>query len=524
MSTRWEKLAGDTSTFAFKVAFSPDPDDGQGIDPNVSVSWGGFQFWVEGRNLCAHQEEGERIDYVHWYLLPLLEWFVRRWNPLLHEERLPARNAADTAWASLRETRFPPSAIELEEVRANAWESAWQGWWKRHAIRAAREGGLFPDVILRRVRDQIEISWGSNRSQGTPSHFTFDAAESGFATFEPREVAEPVYGVVSEVGEYLASIAPASERFRALNREIRALRTPHRDERLGWLAGLGVDEHAVRQGWTRVKRHLAERPKAFRNSMLAASGDSKLVVEGACHAALMFGTLAPGIRKEDVLKLADTMIGFHMQSDDACTARVTSMCQSIPVDESDGPPWFQGYRLAEDLHEELENEFVVADFVDIDRMLTSLGARVVDVNLTDEAIRAVAIAGPRYRPGIACNVRNRFNAHPFGRRFTLAHELCHLLFDRGTGQRLAIASGPWAPIAVERRANAFAAMLLMPTEMVHRAVSSLENPVTSHVEVATIASRLNTGFNATLSHLKNLGFIDDTVEQRIEAERQTRFH
>ena len=524
MPIRWEKLAGDTSKFAVKMAFSADPDDGHGIDPDVAFSWGGFQIWVEGKNLCTHQEEGERIDYAHWYLLPLIEWFVHRWNPLLHEERLPARNAADTAWASLRETRFPPPAIEMEDGRTNEWESVWQGWWSRHAIRAAREGGLFPDVVLRRFRDEIEISWGNNRSLGMPSHFAFDAAESGFVRIQPIEVAEPLYDVISGAGEYLASLAPESDRIGTLNQRIRALRTPHREERLGWLAGLGVDERAVRQGWTRVKRHLAERPETLRKSMLAASGCSTLAIEGACHAALMFGTAAPDIRKKDVLQLADAMIEFHLPTDDACTAPITSMCKAIPVDDSGGPPWSQGYRLAEDLHKDLDNAFIAEDSVGIDRMLERLGVRVMDLNLTDEAIRGVSIAGPRYRPGIACNERNRFNAHSFGRRFTLAHELCHLLFDRGAGQRLAIASGPWAPIAIERRANAFAAMLLMPTVLVYRAVSTLNSPLESQAEVAAVASRLNTGFISTLNHLKNLGFIDETAEQRIEAERQSHIH
>jgi len=39
---------------------------------------------------------------------------------------------------------------------------------------------------------------------------------------------------------------------------------------------------------------------------------------------------------------------------------------------------------------------------------------------------------------------------------------CHILFDREYGTKWALASGPWAPRDLERRANAFAAMLLMP--------------------------------------------------------------
>ena len=70
------------------------------------------------------------------------------------------------------------------------------------------------------------------------------------------------------------------------------------------------------------------------------------------------------------------------------------------------------------------------------------------------------------------------------RRFTLAHELCHLIHDRGYGARLAIASGPWAPADVEQRANAFAAMLLdARMHLVAQAVKSLAQSVTREEEV-----------------------------------------
>ena len=149
MQIRWEKLAGDIDKFAVKMAFGPDPDDGRSIDPDVSVSWGGFQLWVKGRNLCAHQEEGERFDSVYWYLLPLVEWLAHQSSFLLPEEHPPAGVAEDTARASLQETRFAQPAIELKKGRPDPWGGARHGWWRRHAIRAAREGGLFPDVLLR---------------------------------------------------------------------------------------------------------------------------------------------------------------------------------------------------------------------------------------------------------------------------------------------------------------------------------------------------------------------------------------
>ena len=89
MSLLWEKFSGDTERFGVRLAFHQDPDRGLGATKEESLSWGAFQIWVEGQNLCAHMEEGELVESVHWYLLPLLEWLAVQWDAFLHEERLP---------------------------------------------------------------------------------------------------------------------------------------------------------------------------------------------------------------------------------------------------------------------------------------------------------------------------------------------------------------------------------------------------------------------------------------------------
>ena len=349
MATHWERLAGDTSAFAIKIAFMDDPDEGQGASADVAHSWGAFQIWVNGWNLCGHLEEGERIESAHWYLLPLLEWFVRQWNPLLHEERLPCE-PADEAWAGLRGTRFPPPA--LDEARESAWESAWHGWWSRHAIQAAREGGIFPDVIFRRVQDSIEVSWGDSRSQGVPNHVNF-VLRPGAVRFEPKSVAEPLYDALEGAAAYLSSVAPRSSRISDLKRAVRRLRTRQKDSRVMWLAGLGVDKESVRRGWNRFKRQIAALPKPQQNVLLATSGRSQLVVEGSCHGALMFGSLAPNVAKSDVMVLAESLLG--LTSRDGESEAMASRCRAEPVGDSDDLPWQQGYALAE----ELQNDLVI---------------------------------------------------------------------------------------------------------------------------------------------------------------------
>ena len=223
MTTRWERLAGDTGVFALKLAFSSDPDEGRGIDSDSGSSWGSFQIWARGRNLCAHREEGEVIESVHWYLLPLLEWFARNWDPLFREERLPVENKGDTAWESLRETRFPPAAVEDDEHKASEWESAWQAWRSRHSLLAASEGGLFPDIVFRRLRDKIELSWGPAATAGMPAHYRFTESEKGVDYFPPLSVTEPLHDALLQAGTYLSELMPDSKRIGNLNRKLRGL-------------------------------------------------------------------------------------------------------------------------------------------------------------------------------------------------------------------------------------------------------------------------------------------------------------
>ena len=512
MTTRWEKLTGDTDVFALRIAFAPDPDEGRAIKPEVSESWGSFQIWVRGRNLCAHVEEGERIASVHWYLLPLMEWFVRHWNPLFHEERLPAKNEGISAWQSLRSTRFPPQAIEENRNQTAKWEREWQGWWTRHALRAAREGGLFPDILFRRVRDSVEVSWGPVHSIDTPE---FSDAPQGVCRLLPRAVAEPLHDVLYSASGYLVTLAAGSRRVKALDRNLRALRdiSGHREKRLMWLAGLGTSERAVRTGWRRAVASLSAVAEAPRQAMLEIS-ESPLVVAGSCHAALMFGSLAPNVKKSDVLSLAQTMVDLYRPENSSEEIQTVSSLGRI--EESAFPAWRQGYELADALHEQVQHQFVGAKSVDIEELIEKLGVQVKNQKLSDTKVRGVSIAGPHHQPGIVVNLSYPANSHLWGRRFTLAHQLCHLLFHREEGSRLAIASGPWAPVDVEQRANAFAAMLLMPASLVRRAVSELPEPPKTARGVREIADWLQVARASLLSHLQNLGYIDDFDRQLIE--------
>jgi Zn-dependent peptidase ImmA (M78 family) len=150
--------------------------------------------------------------------------------------------------------------------------------------------------------------------------------------------------------------------------------------------------------------------------------------------------------------------------------------------------------------------------------MRSLGVAVHDVALTDKKLRAVSFAGDGLAPTTLVNGDSHAFAAERRRRFTLAHELCHLLFDRDRGARLAIASGPWAAADVERRANAFAASILMPEAAVARAVDEVSAPLDSVDGVRSVADALGASVSATIARLHILGHIDDETEDALKEE------
>lgn len=510
--------AGERTTFALKFVLMEDPDNGSSIDPDLALSWGGFQLWVDGKNLCAHSEEGEIVDTVYWYLLPLMEWLTGNWDALLHEERLPNGNHGDNAWTSLEVGCFPPAAIERDENKSIIWDEAWSKWWQRHCLRACREGGIFPDAIIRRWRDEIEISWGPSRLSGMPEHFHFQSWR-GFFRVSPETVAKTFFDVLVPTVEYMKSWHPESKRLINLLTGVKELYSKKRNERLMWLAGFGIDRESIAAGWQRIKNNI---PLSREDvcEILNHPEHDELVVTGSCHAALMFGTVSPELKDSDVRMLADQLVELSDPSGDP--EQLLPFIRRVAL-EPMSYPWKQGYELAEEfIHASnlLDQEAI---FVDVDRLLVSLGISSGQVTLTDSSIRGISIAGARHRPGVMLNTGHDANRYRSGRRFSLAHELCHILYDRDRGLPLALASGPWAPRDIERRANAFAAMLLMPTSLVDSAIRQLTISLESLEAITQLARQFRTSIDATIWHLHNLGYIDESTKGRItrEAEQGT---
>jgi Zn-dependent peptidase ImmA (M78 family) len=150
--------------------------------------------------------------------------------------------------------------------------------------------------------------------------------------------------------------------------------------------------------------------------------------------------------------------------------------------------------------------------------MDALGIGCDDVKLDDRDTRAVSILGPGPRPAVFINVNFRWGHSERIRRTSLAHELCHLLVDRGRAVRLAVMSGPWAPLDLERRARAFAAALLLPPSLVRGAMKRSTAPEGTIEWLWDIANTAEVSAQSTLDRLWNLGVVYDIERDDLRAQ------
>ena len=436
---------GDKASFALEVRYAPDfvidaePEDCIG-------SWGEWRLWIADINLCELRLETSNgpvdVEEVRWFLAPLFRWVVDNWMPLLHEKRLPPGGrlgdsrprSARGAYLSILESagddfeRFPP----------------WQHWAKRHSLRTASEGGILPDVFVQRIEDDVELSWG-DRVQPGAGAATF-VVEDGVARTSVNAVAGALYSAVEWFFEQQEpNAAPWAHELRSRWEE--TSRRPAGISALSWYLDSHPEPNALTQKFLIALKKLGQ-PLSLPEEPWWGNLSPEIA---------MFGDLSPKISSDAAVVLLAEY--FRAQTNIGDSGKLSELLSDVPA-WTTSSPWHNGYSLALEILEEIDPE-PEASVTRIECMLENLGVWVINVNLGEQGPRGVALAGGDLQPTILINLDNSRNLFR-GRRFTLAHELCHILFDRSHARPLAHSSTPWASPSVEQRANAFAAMLLMP--------------------------------------------------------------
>ncbi len=477
------EIFGEKTQFAIQVRHIPD--ELTDVEPETSEgSWGEWRLWVADINLCAFRIESDsnEIQEVRWFLAPLFKWLVQNWMPLLHEKRLPD------------EGRFaesqPPSAraaylSKLESTGDDIDQFlAWQVWGERHALRSAAEGGILPDVFFQRMEDEIEISWGDRVQPGA------DAAK-----------------FIVEDGIARASVDSVADVFQ---RAIEWFLEQSGFQELSWYEAISMEWSKIKSqpvGLSAISWYLdrSPEPQTLTNTFLSALQklDRPLNHQHKCWLGTlspevaMFGDLAPNISDSAAARLLAEC--FDAQANPGVSDKLSELVSDEPA-WSASSPWANGYSLALTILDEADPDTSSAS-TQLEVLLENLGILVRSLELGSEGPRGVAFAGSDLRPTILVNTQNIKNKFTGGRRFTLAHEFCHILFDQSRARRLAHSSTPWASPSVEQRANAFAAMLLMPPHRARRPAVDDDEDLKRSIE--SMAKRLRVGLVALKRHLSN---------------------
>lgn len=143
-----------------------------------------------------------------------------------------------------------------------------------------------------------------------------------------------------------------------------------------------------------------------------------------------------------------------------------------PLPPPSQPEWREGAAAAEDVRAGLRLGLAPIQTADL---LASLGVGLVLTPFPDDQLWGLSLVDELHGPAVVVNLTHRNHRFRTGLRFTVAHELFHVLFDQASGRiDLRRASDdPDAYDAHERRANAFAVNLLAPVDAVRQELSQL---------------------------------------------------
>lgn len=492
---------GDPSRFEIAMRWVSDYEPRERRPAHGGWSTGELRLTVGNLVLTRHEFTGSDHDAVRWYLLPFFEWLATNWVSLLHEERFAWRDnhavpAATAVFMALR--RLIDAHSELEQAEY----AAVQGWWARHAMRAGDSSALFPDLVIRRLVNDVEISWTARQPSYAPDGYRFMLAP-GAATLAISEVAGPLWEALAWAVSAPPADLDADDRESIADLERRIDQLQHLSLATLEQAYLPTELfHKVE----RARDDLGLPDRSIRATGLPA-------IAQLDDAVLMFGGVSPNIGVQDTHTLLHLLAKQVGGQDSPELANLIDTTIGAPLTA----PFEEGYDLAEGLLDDLDlaNGTTV---IDMRALVSRLGISVIEPRFRTSTIRGVAIAGVEYRPAIIVNLTSAYNTEEPGRRFTLAHELFHILYDRERARRITHSSGPWAPPGIEKRANAFAAMLLMPRHLVRH---FLPHDDLSRDSLFEMAIAMEVGATALLEHLFNTGVIDEFKRDELRAALET---
>lgn len=411
-------------------------------DPAAAATWTSLRIWAGGRNLTAHTRTDTMLatEALRWPAAFLARWFINVWDDLWSRAGWPLRGpTVDPRIACANLDAF--LAKHDDDVDEEFLDRR-DAFVRSHTLLAAAAGGVMPHVYLMREGRHVHVAWDDPQHPESPITFH---ARFGRLRVEASSFLEAVRAFVewcrTQVGWRSPEFRQAAEAWLA--------KVDSKEGAAAVLAGY-VHPWGARNGAPDLQRigNLIGLPADWHEA------GALLDVE-RFPAAIVYRALAPVMSADDVSAVIGRLRSVPANPEGG--RQLALLGDGLNVLSND-LPHVQGYQLAEQVRRRLGNH---DQKLDIEALLSDRGVAIGVEDLSDEAVDAATVWDADHGPVVLLN-RTPAHSMVWARRMSLAHELCHLLVDRGHAAEVMVASTPWAPPEIERRANAFAAELLLP--------------------------------------------------------------
>ncbi len=412
------KLIGPSQGLQFQLNL--DPNDKEGL------AWGEGLVLLDGEPVWFGEDAAGRETPVRWTWVDLLEFLGRWWPWLVLEEDYPYPFQPLYPGFLLREADLRWQELSDEQVEEE--EQAVHRFLARHDLAEALKGIFLPSLMLLRQGKTCHVSAASRQNRVRPW--------------------SEVHDTLKELGRFLAEAVSASSNPRA---QYALDLWSKREERtaeleLNLTTGLARE---IRESFQDVNwRSMEIRAVARMSSRSVLLTDQQKLLR---HIAALPSGETPDL--------------------DGLAAQVHAEFQEI------GAPHNQGYWAANRLRALLGLSW--SEYVEPGICLEQWGVLIQEIQLERCPVEAVTAWGEEHGPAIILNTgAGSRAAHEFGRRATLAHEIAHLILDRGRALPAGEVLGGRTPEYLEKRARAFAAEFLLPREAAEETIrrsTSLED-------------------------------------------------
>lgn len=456
------------------------PESGEG---HISDGWGQATLYWNG-DPCWHagiRDDGTPCP-VEWTWVDVLQWLAKNWIYLVCEQTLPLswmneRNIhLSKVWGAAEE-----NWQEVAEDRVDEEEKILIDYLDRHNLAAAMQGIYLPAVFWRRIGNEVALY----REDGASIRVPFEPLRQHFET----------------LGNQMAHVWRDSEnpRVRLAMQRWQQRNSLSLERAVAISVGVGPGVISQIQGsqgtgafWGADS--VTDLVNGYDTPMLAAArmSNGKLNPE----------TIARVIEQVRIAPVRQTLA----LDDLAAQLRVVS------EGWQEQKPFEQGYRVARWLRDRLD--LLDHARVDPQKLLTKWGVDISRMNLDGADIDAIACWG-MCGPMVLLNDKPAWRAQGARKRATLAHEICHLLFDRHSALPVAEVLGGAVDVAAEQRARAFAAEFLLPRSVAQAAIRQADE---FEVALDGLVRKFGVSHQIVTNQIENSGIpLAPTERQRLKA-------